>query len=530
MMRRLATRRLWLLLWWVLLLSLVGCKREVEPEGVEAAAGPLQLRVAVREPGSLDPAFLGSSQDFLLAHQLHLSLFRWGDEAGKVVPALARSWEVSPDGLVWTFELADGYRFSDGSAVEARHVEGAWRRLLDPKVASPGADALKFLKGGLGGANSVRAQGAGRLVVELQRPLPWLPQVLASPRFAAVSDEILKRPEVDHSKLESGMVTSGPYQLGAWRPREGCSLRPSGQWPGSGRWGGVELLFAESEDAAMTWWRSKSVDLVVGLVPMAKVGELAKTSPESVATFPLRSVYYLIPNVQRRALSDADVRVSMAKSLERDRLVTRVLGAGQLPARGFLPPGYGDSLGLKHVECFDRMAEPVKLSEATLKQLSGMELLCNSGETHKLIIEYLHSNLVEQLGLDLRLSLLEWNSYLNVASRHDFDIMRMSFTGSDDPLDILENFATGNRNNYGGYSSAEYDAVLSRARQEANPERRLAHLVEAQEILCRDMPALPVYVSSQVYLLGRGLKARLKPSQDGWFSLEYLSGGGAANP
>lgn len=513
----------------VLVLWVLGCQQRPDSGGEPTAqVAAKSFSVAVREPGSMDPAFLSSSQDFWAAHQLFVGLYRWDSGTGRVVPALARSATTSSDGLTWRFELDPRYRFSDGTAITADLVVSSWTRLVTPAVGSPGADALSFVKGakdqvaGRPASMGLKALPSGELEVVLEKPTPHLSLLLASPRFGVVPPTVLETQAKDASK-SGAMVTSGPYSLASWEMRQSATLTPNPNWPG-GKGPEVQLKFAESEESALSWWASKTVDLVVGLVPLGKVPELFETYPGALATYPLRSVYYLVPNVTRPGLDDAHVRKALAMSLDRQALVDQVLAAGQLPAQGMLPKSYVESVGLQVPECWMADTPEPKLGEAARAALAGKELLSNNSETHRLIIEFLHANMKEALGIDFKISLLEWNSFLSVAGSHQFDMIRMSFTGGEDPLDLLENFTTGHKNNYGQYSNPEYDALIANARAEGSVEARNLHLVMAQALLCRDMPVIPVYVSSQVYLVRSDLRNRLNPSPDGWFSLEALAG------
>ncbi len=514
--------------------SLFSCAQrgqEADSSSSRAQGGRQMLSVAVREPGSMDPAFLGSAQDFFVAHQLHVGLYRWDEQSGKVEPALASSAETSADGLEWIFTLDERYRFSDGTPITSTQVVASLTRLVTASVASPGADALDFVKGASermkdpGAVLGVSAPDGKHVRIRLERPTPQLPLMLASPRFAVVPDGVLAAPEKDMSKAAVAMVSSGPYVLTSWSPRQSALLEPNPNWP-KGQGPKVTLKFAESEDSALTWWNSGEVDLVVGLVPLARTPDLRKQNPEVLASFPLRSVYYLVPNVTRPGLDSAYVRRSLAQSLDRQRLVDRVLGAGQLPAWGMLPPTYEASLGLKVKPCLSPADAPPVFPPEQVTAMGGLELLCNSSETHKLIIEYLHSNMKEILSLDWKLNLLEWNAFLSVAASHKFDMIRMSFTGGEDPLELLENLTTGHKNNYGQYSNTDFDALVAGARVESDPGKRNGKLAEAHELLCRDMPVIPVYISSQVYLIRQPMRSRLNPSPDGWFSLEVLGGTG----
>ena len=129
------------------LLMLVSCKSEHSSKSTLAAADTA-IRIAIREPASLDPAFLNGNNDFQVAVNIHAGLFTWDSDTSKAVPFLATDFHAEMDSRVWTFTIDPKARYSDGSPITARDFVFAWQRILEPATASPGADALFWLKHG----------------------------------------------------------------------------------------------------------------------------------------------------------------------------------------------------------------------------------------------------------------------------------------------------------------------------------------------------------------------------------------------
>jgi len=182
------------LIGWLTLFLLIApaCKREKagHPESDSNV-----VTVTLREPTAVDPAFLQGANDFQVAGQLFDSLYRLDPETGDALPSLAKSEDVSPDGLTWTFHLTPERTYADGSPVLAKHFVHAWKRILDPATGSPGADALAFLSGGKECISTdscnprIVALDDQTLQVGLETPQPFLRHILASPRLAPLPSD-----------------------------------------------------------------------------------------------------------------------------------------------------------------------------------------------------------------------------------------------------------------------------------------------------------------------------------------------------
>jgi len=508
----------------VLLLSAlllpVACRRNEEPTQPEGGG---TLTIASREPTSIDPAFFVAGQDFEIASNVHEGLFTWSRERAEVVPRLARRHEASPDMIRWMFEIDTSAKYSDGTGIVAGDFVFAWMRLLDPATAAAGADALFLIQGardfaaGKGGRPAIEAPDDRTLVVTLEHPQPFFPELLASPRFAPLPRHAFGDPGKDLYSMPHP-VSCGAYRLESWDRRQRMVLVPNPHHPDASRLRRprVEILFSESEETGLNWFSSGRVDLVYGLVPISRISELRGRLGEELVFFPMRSVSYFIFNLHRPPLDNRAVRLALHAAIDRRRIVEDVLGAGQDEAWSFIPPLYESAIGYRPHQCpRPRLPDAFLLPEPVRQAASGLELSCNSSETLKAMLETTQHTLRERLGIHLAVRLLEWQTFISSLRQGDFAVARLSLSGGPDPLDFLENFTTGHPNNYSGFSMPEYDGAVARARAEGDPERRKEAMDVAHSLLCEHLPATPVYSSTQVYLVRKSLLPDFQPNPEG---------------
>jgi oligopeptide transport system substrate-binding protein len=481
-----------------------------------------QLHVAMREVASLDPAFLNSSDDHQVAANVHAALFTWDPIARTARPDLVRSFEVDDAHLVWRFTIKDGARFSDGTPITAKDFEFAWRRILNPATASPGADALYFIKGaractaGGGEAPAIQAIDKHTLRIELESPQPFLPALLASPRFAPVPAS-LDEPTKDIYR-GGKLICSGAYVLESWTSRQGMVLRANPYYRSkSPRLSTVQLHFTESEETALKWWDTGTVDLVSGLVPFARIRFLKEQYGAQLVSQPMRSVFYYMANVRNSPTNSVELRRALFEGLDREGLVLEVLGAGQEAAYSFVPHRYGSAIGFTPRSCprTDPQRAALNVPGEIAAAAAGSELLSNRSQTLKHVLEYTQQSVKQLIGIHFAIRLLEWKSYLAMLKKGDFTLARMSLTGGVDPVDFLDNFTSESSNNFSRFDNPEYNALVKRVHETGESAARFELMHQAHAILCRELPAIPVYFSTQVYLVRKHLIASFAPDDEG---------------
>ena len=518
----------------ILLLGLTGCKKEEanrEATPPATSENPKKLAVAMREPGSIDPAFLNGSNDFQIAVNIYEGLYRYDPVHERAEAAAVELHSTDDEHQVWQFQLKPSARYSDGSPIRAADFLYSWQRILTPATASPGADALFVLRHGRRIAAgeevtlAVTVIGDTRLRIELESPQPYLPEILASPRFAPLPEGSITKPEDDLYTLGLDLA-SGPYHVVEWKPRESMTLEPNPHYDfpaGREPFEQITLRFSDSEETALIWWDAGQVDVVQGLVPFQKLLFLRGKYPGTLISQPMHSVFYLFFNQQSKAFADVGVRRALFGAIDREGLTDDVLGGGQLPALAFVPPTYAVATGFDAEPCkiLPRKEARKKIEEGR-DALAGTEMICNASETLRTIMEYVQQGISKELDLFLAIRMLEWGSFLASLKQGDFQLARMSLNGGPDPLDFFENFTTDSSNNFGGFASQEYDQLVSAIATTGDIEERADVMRRAHKVLCRELPAIPVYFSTQIYLVREHLRENFRPTAQGYVVFQSL--------
>jgi len=485
----------------------------------------------MREPGSIDPAFLNGSNDFQVAVNIYEGLYRFDPFHGRAEPAIVELHESDHEHRVWQFRIKPSARYADGAPIRAADFLTAWQRILAPATASPGADALFIIRHGRKIAAGEELKLAVTVIsdellrVELEAPQPYLPEILASPRFAPLPEGAIAKVGED-LHVQGLDLASGPYHVVEWKARESMVLEPNPHYrfpEDEAPFERVTLRFSDSEETALTWWDAGRVDFVQGLVPFQKLLFLRGKYPGALVSQPMHSVFYLFFNAKSEAFADEDVRRALFGAIDREGLVDDVLGGGQLPALAFVPPTYATATGFDAEPCRNLPPEKArkKIDEAR-DYLTGTEMICNASETLRTIMEYVQQGFKRDLDLFLPIRMLEWGSFLASLKQGDFQLARMSLSGGPDPLDFFENFTGESSNNFGGFASKEYNQLVAAIRTTGDAEERADVMQRAHAVLCRELPAIPVYFSTQVYLVREHLREKFRPTAQGYVLFQSL--------
>lgn len=465
------------------------------------------------------------------------------------VPGAAASWEISPDGLVYTFHLRPEGRWSDGTPLTAEDFAWSWRRMLSPRLAAEYAYLLHCIAGARAfnegdtddfSTVGVRVLDPLTLEVTLEHPTPyflgmqshsaWYPvQRAAVERFGAMDERgtTWTRP--------GNHTGNGPFMLKDWQPNEVIqAVRNPHYWDAARvRLDGIEFYPIDNLQTEERTFRARNLHLTA-TVPMHRIPVYRREYPESIQIHPYLGVYFYRMNATRPPFTDPRVRQALALSLDREEIARNVMKAGERPAGTLTPPDTAGYTARARV-VFDPDRARALLAEAGFPGGRGMpvvEILYNTSEAHKTIAETVQRMWREHLGLDARLLNQDWKVYLSALTTLDYQVARSSWIGDVvDPVNFLECFLTGGGNNRTGWSSPEYDRLIQAAYAEANPAPRLELLQQAEEILLDGGPIIPIYYYSWVFLMSpevRGFKPNVL-GQYRWQDL-WLEGDGEGRP
>ena len=292
------------------------------------------------------------------------------------------------------------------------------------------------------------------------------------------------------------IVTSGPFHLTEHRVRDKIVLTKKHDW-----WGAdtvqLETIIAygiEDLHTSANLYRAGYTDLVVSNnLPAEFIPILQDKSDFSVG--PAMSVYYYRFNVTVEPLDDPRVRRALSLAVDR-RDIVDVLKAGQIPATGMVPPGIPGYEPPAAVG-FDPEEARRLLAEAGYPDGEGfpeLRLLYNTLESHKLVAAIVQDNWQRHLGIDVQLENREWKTYLKSVSSMQYQVARAGWIGDYlDPNTFLDMWITDGGNNNTGWSNPEYDALISAAGREPDPQQRMQILHDAEATLLEEAPVMPLY-------------------------------------
>jgi oligopeptide transport system substrate-binding protein len=441
------------------------------------------------------------------------------------VPGVAERWEVTPDGLTYTFHLRSDARWSNGDPVTAQDFVASWRRILTPSLGAASASQLYLIQGaeafnrGDGDFSQVglRARDALTLAVSLEHPAPWFLSLLSGPAWMPVNIATVAKygalAERGNPWAAPGRwVGNGPFNLVSWKRGEEIVVAGSPSYWDAARVKLREIHFHayDSIDAEERAFRSGQLHLTE-TIPPARIDAYRKDSPELLRSDPLLGTYFLRVNVRRPGLGDARVRLALALAIDRSAVVERILRGGQAPAATFTPPGIGGYRPEPVQGCRTEEARRL-LAESGHPAGAGLpvfDLLYNTSETHRTIAEALQEMWRRDIGVQVRLVNQDFKSTEEARSTGAYDLLRSSeIADYVDPSAFLENWRGDSTNNYTGWSSPDFDSLLFAAARDADPAARNALYARAERILLTEAPVIPLFHYSHVFLI--------RPSVKGW--------------
>jgi len=490
------------------LLGQAGCFQRHEPADFVVINGP--------DPESLDPAIITSQADGRIVSALFDGLTRFNAVTAHAEPALAKRWEFSGDGTVYTFHLRDGLKWSPGGRITAHDVVYSWRRAINPDPASDYAGMLFYVKNAEA-INSgkltdlsrlgVRAIDDKTVRVELTAPTPFFLELCAFWALAVVPEKAITQ-HGDQWCLRQPLPVSGSHTLEFWHVRDRVRLRKNTHyWDADNtRNNVVDFLPVEAPATAINLYEAGQADIIwdKSLVPTELLDALSQRP--DYHKFDYLGSYFVRFNTTKKPLDDPRVRKAMALAIDKAGLVAKYTKGGERLANHFVPPGTGNYTSPSGPAHDPGLAKRL-LAEAGFPEGKGFptdfEYLFNSSEVNKNIAVELQRMWHETLGIQVKLRQAENKVYLAAQSALDYHVTRSSWIGDyNDPNTFLDMFMTQNGNNRTGWSNAGYDRLIRLANATTDPPKRNALFREAETILIADeLPIFPLffYVGINIY-------------------------------
>ncbi len=460
------------------------------------------------EPELLDPAMCTAQATGRVMYALYEGLTAY-DEAGTAQPGVADRWEISPDGLTYTFHLRPEATWSNGDPVTAHDFAYSWQRTLTPETAAEYSYQLHYIRGARDfnagktrdfSTVGIRVIDDHTLEVTLENPTPFFLDLCAFATLLPVHRATVEA-HSDWSSNPAHFMGNGAFTLQDWRLFDRVRVQKNPRYwnKDAVKLESIDILSASRPNTAFNFYATGIADLMVdkSLTPTALIQELRKRPDFHAA--PFLGIYFFRFNVLRKPFDDVRVRKAFCLVVDKKLLTDKITRAGEEPATSFTPPGAGG--GYVPPPSYDRDLEQAKqlMADAGFPNGEGFPrfsyLYRADSDLDQDIAVELQSTFFKVLGVRMELVRQEWTVYLQSQSKIDFDLSRSTWVGDyNDPNTFLDMFVTDGGNNRTGWSNPRYDALIAAAAKEVDKQKRFDIFGEAERILVtEDMPICPLY-------------------------------------
>lgn len=486
------------------------------------------------EPGSLHPGTAQGTHDSWVLEHAFEGLTKKTPE-GEIVPGMAKDWEVSDDGITWTFNLRDDVKWSNGDPVTAHDFEYAWKYALNPETASDYAHQLYYLAGGEAYNSSenkdeyaaleekvgVKALDDHTLEVKLAQPTPYFLDLTSFYTYYPVNKKVQEE-NPDWALEAETYVSNGAFKLTEWKHKDSMKLEKNEHYYDKDKINLDEVNFVmiESADTAWQMYQSGELDLVYPL-PQDVIPELKSKDDPEFEIAPDLSLYYYNLNNEVKPFNNVKVRKALSMAIDRKALVEHVAQGGQKPAYGIIPPGIPDAEGDFQENSGDLFKEDVEEAKKLLKEglaEEGMDKMpeftftYNTDEGHKKIGEAIQEMWRKNLDINVTLENVEFQVKLDREKAGDYEISRAGWIGDYvDPMTFADLWVTGGSFNDANWSNKEYDNLIKFAKTAMDPKERMEALHKAEEILIDEMPIIPLYFYTKPHAVKSYVKGIFTP-------------------
>lgn len=474
----------------------------------------------------LDPHLANGISEYFVISELIEGLVAENPATLEPVPGVAQSWDVSTDGRTYTFHLRADARWTNGDPVTADDFLRSWRRVLSPRLGADNAymlhvveNAEAYHNGSLDDFSKVgfAAPDERTVVVTLAHPaahflsmlnnLAWFPVHAGSiEKLGAIDDRS------NPWAREATFVGNGPFRLREVQQGQRIVVEKNPDyWDAANvRLRGAQFHAIESLDAEERAFRAGQLHVTEAL-PVSKVREYREHHPDLLRIDPYLGTYFYRLNTARLPLNDPRVRGALALAVDREAIVSKILGGGQLPARSYSPSGAGqyDPPALVRTDFEAARRLLAEAGHPGGEGLPPVEILYNTSESHRLIAEAIQEMWRRELGIEVTLRNQDFKVTLDARRTGDYQVLRSVWIADYvDPSSFFGVFTSTSGNNHTGWSDPEYDRLVEEAMRMPSSPRRNQRFREAETILLGAMPILPIYHYTHVFLI--------QPSVQGW--------------
>ena len=472
------------------------------------------------EPVTMDPPQITDLNSTRVIKRMFEGLTAQELGTYKIIPGLAQSWDISKDGLTYTFRLRPNVKFHDGTPLTAEAVKFCFDRQMNDQGPFYGTGTYPYVKGFLGNVAGVEVVNPTTVQIRLKSPLTPFLQYLAHHSLYIYSPDALKKWGKDIVKHPVG---TGPFKLETWEPGVRVVLARNDQY-----WGGapkvrqaiyVPIIEAQARLSAI---KTGEIDLTMD-VPPDSLADLRKDPDVVVAETNSSAVWYVALNTRHPALKDKRVRQALNYAVQKEAIIRDILKGTAIVATTPLSPVYGPY----HEDKTIRYPYDPEKAKALLKEAgfaSGFDVtffVPESGSGMQSPVEMgtvIQANLAA-VGVRAKIQTMEWGAYLKKYLDAP-DMAEMSWNPSiGDPDHMMYMLLSSDRFppafNAGFYQNPRVDELLRKGRTTIDEKERIPLYKEAQRLVVEDAPWIFVDHGKQVIVYRKRVQGfKLHPNFD----------------
>src|SRR5262244_4067105 len=460
---------------------------------VAQPAGTLVVGL-VAEPVNLDPAQVTDLNSTRVGRRVVETLVTFPEESTQVVPGLAESWNISKDGLQYTFKLRSGITFHDGTPLNAEAVKFSIERQINTEHPAYKLGKYPFANFFFGNVKAVEVLSPERVAFLLKEPRASFLAILTASAASIVSPTAVMKWGPDYP---SHPVGTGPFRFASWDRGQRVVLEKNpSYWKYPVKIERVIYRPIVEDQARLTELMTGGLDLIVG-VPADFVGQLEQSPKLSILKQTGAHVWYLGINNQKKPFDDKRVRQALNYAVNKDAIVRDVLkGTGSLSRGPVLPNTWGADPALKAYPYDPERARKL-LAEAGYPSGFATTLWVpesGSGMQSPVAMSTVIQSNLKAVGVNVALQTMEWGAYLAKLRTKEQDLFALSWmAGNEDPDAVMYPLLhssqwTPNGPNRALYRNDKFDELLHQARLTTDQKKRAELYREAQRILVDDAP------------------------------------------
>ena len=498
-------------------------------ESGSAAASGDDLNVMLETPvQSLDPQQATDGTSFEVIADYTDGLMQM-DSDGQAVPAIAESYELSDDGLTYTFHLRTDAKWSNGTPVTAADFVFAWQRAVDPAVASEYAymlsdigqvkNAAEIIAGEKDKSElGVTAVDDNTLKIELNVPVSYFLSLMYFPTFYPVNEEFFNSCGDTFGTSPETVLSNGAYVLDDYQPAATAfHLTKNADYYDADRVKLAGLNYQVIQDSQQALMSYQNGDLDITLVNGEQVDQV-KDDPE-FKTIGAGYLWYVSPNMSAvPELNNQNIRMALTMAIDREAITNDVLKDGSLPTYTAVPMQFAagpdgsdfseDQTKFSDVCAFDaeKAADYWKKGLEELGETEmTLEMIVDADDAPQKVAQVLQEQWQQTLpGLTVSIKVEPKKQRVQDMQDGNFQIA-LTRWGPDyaDPMTYLGMWITGNSNNYGLWSDADYDAIIAECTTGdlcTDAEGRWAKMYDAEKIVMDQAVIFPLYTQSNAQM------------------------------